>query len=274
MLRIADDVKRSGDGRGAIILYRGAAQEAPSDPLPLQRLGTALLDANEAERAEQAFRSALTLRADDPPARRGLALSLLAQGRAAEALPILQTLEASGSDARLLRAEGTAFDMLGRSAEAQAAFRRGIARAPSDADLHGNLALSLALSGNAADALAELRAALAAPQPDPRQEGNAVLVLSLLGRTAEAEVRGTQTLGTEATISLMRRAARARAAETSADRLAALGVLTSSLTAAPPATSSLLPPPETTSVTGAAPANSEAPSPPVVDLPEAAKSAQ
>ena len=243
LTRLGDDVRKNGDPASAVALYRSASAAAPHDPVPLTHLGEALNDAGDPQRAEQAFRTALTLQPQNQAAQHGLAVALLAQGRAAEALPLLQALDRPGAGARLLGAEGTALDMLGRHPEAQATYRRGLQADPTDAALHGNLALSLALQGQAGPALAELRAAVGAPQPDPRQEANAVLVLALLGRTDEARQRGSQTLGAAGTQSLIDRAEAARHTTDPVRQAQSLGVLTSASPAAPAAPLSLLPPP-------------------------------
>jgi tetratricopeptide (TPR) repeat protein len=142
-----------------------------------------------------------------------------------------------------LGAEGTALDMLGRRQEAQAVYRRGLQADPTDAALHGNLALSLALEGQQSAALTELRAAIGAPQPDPRQEANAVLVLALLNRVDEARARGAQTIGPAGTETLIGRADLARQTGDPLRQAQALGVLTSARPAQPPAPRTLLPPP-------------------------------
>jgi Flp pilus assembly protein TadD len=241
LTRLGDDVRRGGDAAGAVALYRSASAASPRDPVPLTDMGEALNEAGDPQRAEQAFRTSLSLQIANPTAEQGLAVSLLAQGRPAEALPILRALDKPGAGARLLGAEGTALDMLGRHAEAQDIYRRGLQAEPTDAALHGNLALSLALSRQADASLAELRAALGAPLPDPRQEANAVLVLVLLDRLEEARARGGQTVGAAGTETLIDRATAARKTSDPLLQAQALGVLTApGLPAAP---RSLLPPP-------------------------------
>ena len=226
LTRLGDDMSRGGDPSGAVKLYRAAYLADPNDPHNLQRMGQAFLDMNSPMNAEQAFRGALMLAPDDVAAKRGMTLSLLAEGRAAEALPLLQQLARHSTDPRLLRAEGTALDMLGRQAEAQAIYRYALNHAPIDADLHGNLALSLALSGETTEALREIEAAIASPNPDPRQDANAVLVLALTGNVAAAQARGKTTIGAAATHDLLVRAAQARAATNAPGRAIAIGLMT------------------------------------------------
>jgi Flp pilus assembly protein TadD len=242
LTRLGDDMRRNGDAAGAIGLYRAASQADPRDPVTLERMGDAFMDMNDPARAEQAFRGELAIDPHNAAAERGLALALLAQNKAAEALPILQRLAQGSSDPRLLRADGTALDMVGRPGDAQAVYRRGLRFAPIDADLHGNLALSLALSGDAPDALTEMQAAIASPNPDPRQNANAVLVLALTGNADAARAQGDATIGAAATEALLARAQQALAAADSRSRAIAVGVVTSNASGAPPLASVLLPP--------------------------------
>jgi Flp pilus assembly protein TadD len=242
LTRLGDDMRRSGDSADAIGFYRAASQAAPRDPAMLERMGDAFMDMNDPARAEQAFRGELVIDPGNVAAKRGLALALLAQGRASEALPILQRLAEGSSDPGLLRAEGTALDMVGRPADAQAVYRRALSIAPVDPDLHGNLALSLALSGDAAGALTEMQAAIAAPNPDPRQDANAVLVLALTGNADAARTRGDATIGAAATEALLARAQQALTATDARSRAISVGVLTGSVSGAPPAAATLLPP--------------------------------
>jgi Flp pilus assembly protein TadD len=242
LTRLGDDMRRNGDAAGAIGLYRAASQAAPNDPVVLGHMGDAFMDMNDPARAEQAFRGELAVQPSNRAAERGLALSLLAQNQPAEALSILQRLAGDSSDPGLLRAEGTALDMVGRSAEAQAVYRRGLKSAPIDANLHGNLALSLALGGDATGAVTEMQAAVASPNPDPRQDANAVLVLALTGNTAAARARGNATVGAAATETLLARAQQASSAGDARSRAIAVGVLTSTAPGAPPSGSTLLPP--------------------------------
>jgi Tfp pilus assembly protein PilF len=237
LARLGDAMRRNGDPAGALGLYRAASAADPRNAGVLQRMGSAFLAMHDAPRAEQAFRGALANDPHDHAARRGLALALLGENRPAAALPILQQLAAGSSDPGLLRAEGAAFDMTGQPRAAQAVYRHALSLDPIDADLHGNLALSLALSGDAAEALAQMQAAIASPDPDPRQNANAVLVLALTGHAAAAQMRGDSTIGAVATEALLARARQADSMPDPRQRATAVGMLA----AQPQAGSTLLP---------------------------------
>jgi Flp pilus assembly protein TadD len=233
MIRLGDDMRRSGDLAGALEIYRSAERSDPHDAVPLERMGETLLALDDAPRAEQAFRAALTLASGDANARRGLAQALLAEHHAEEALPILRELAAGSPDPRMFRAYGTALDLTGQPEAAQQVYRQGLQIAPADADLHGNLALSLAISGDTHGALQQMRAAIDAPDPDPRQEANAVLIMALAGQADTARERGDRALGAAATDVLLGRAAQARGATDARGRALALGVITATPTAVP-----------------------------------------
>jgi len=210
LTRLGDDMRHGGDSAGALDLYRAADARDPRDAEALARTGDAFLEVGEPGRAETAFRAALAVR-DVPGAGRGLAVALLQQGRAVEALPLLQPLATDGAPAGVWRATGTALDLLGRQSEAQVAYRKGLIAAPADSGLHGNLALSLAISGQLTEALSEANAAVTAPNADPRQTANQVLLLAYAGQTEAARTRGRAMLGLPATNVLLTRAAQARA---------------------------------------------------------------
>lgn len=245
LIRLGDDMRRNGQPADALAFYRAASHATSRDPMPLQRMEDALMDLHDPARAEQAFRGELAIDPGNAAAERGLAGALLAQNRAAEALPILQRLGEGTADPNLLRTIGTALDMVGQPDAAQAVYRRGLHLDPIDADLHGNLALSLALSGQAAAAVSEMQAAIASPDPDPRQAANAVLVLALTGNTATAEARGNATIGAATTQALLARAQQALAATDPRARAAAVGMLTGTSPGQVPLASTLLPSPAT-----------------------------
>ena len=200
--------------------------------MALERLGQGSMAQGDPARAEQAFRAALAVRPSDE-ARRGLGLALLSQRQVNEALPLLAALADEQPDPRRLRAYGVALDMAGRQVDAQAAYRRGLRLAPADANLHGNLALSLAVAGQTDAALGEMRAARLAPLPDARQEVNSVLLLAVAGRENEARQQGNTTLGRARTDIVLRQASQVREAPDAASRAAIFGLLAAAVTETP-----------------------------------------
>ena len=221
LVRMGDEMRNAGDPGSAAGFYQGAAERDPSDPVPLIRMGDLRRAVGEEGLAEASYRAALAVDSRNAAASAGLAASLLAQGRGAEALGLLEPVARNSSDPKLLRNYGVALDMAGRQADAQAAYRRGLAAAPADAALHSNLALSLAVSGDTDGAL---RAIQMAGAGRPAQAANAVLLLAMAGRDTEARVRGAGMAPDEleALVAQGRQAARAA---TPGERAAALGVV-------------------------------------------------
>jgi len=224
LIQLGDGLQRTGDTEGALALYRGAASQNGSDPVALERVGQALMAQGDPARAEQAFRAALALNGRLAGARSGRALAVLTQGHVTEALPMLAALANDQPTPQSLRAYGAALDMAGHQDEAQDAYHRGLALAPADANLHGNLALSLAAAGQMGAALDEMRLAQAAPLPDPRQDVNAVLLRAVTGQELEARRLGASLLGPARTEAVLRQARTVRAADDPSARATAFGL--------------------------------------------------
>ena len=79
----------------------------------------------------------------------GMASVFLRSGRPVEALPLFAAAQSAGAQARdLLSDRGLAFDLVGDSESAQAAYKRAIALDDDDNEAKRRLALSYAISGN------------------------------------------------------------------------------------------------------------------------------
>ncbi len=226
LVRMGDSMRQSGDLNGASDFYLAAIARDPHDVAPLLRLGDTQLAMGASQRAEQSFRAALALEPRNREASVGLAIALLSHGDPATALAYIAPIARTSRDPRVLRNYGVALDMLGRSAEAQAVYRRGLTQTPADPDLHGNLALSLATSGNMAGAEAEIRAAVNLPNAPERELVNEVMLLAMAGQDAEARAAGMQFADPDRTEALMEQGHRAAAAETPGARAVALGTIT------------------------------------------------
>ena len=225
LIKLGDDVRRQGDANGALAIYQAASSQDSHDPSALARIGSVSIDLGQPLRAEQAYRAILAADPQNTEARFGLGLSLLGQQKVNDALPILGSLAQDSSDMRRLRGYAVALDMAGRPAEAQRYYRIALAKAPTDADLHGDLALSLAAAGDSAAALAESDRAVASVLPDTHQRANNVLLLAMAGQTDEARKRGLQWLGADQTEAVIKQAALVQQATDPASRAKALGLM-------------------------------------------------
>jgi Flp pilus assembly protein TadD len=224
LIAIGDHMRANGDAAGAMAFYRHASLNVPRDPLPLIREGETYIAMNQPLRAAAVFREALVLDGGSTEAKAGLAVAELAVGQPQEAATLLAPL-ANGDDTRIIRNYGVSLDLLGRQTEAQAAYRRGLQIAPTDGDLHADLALSLAVGGDMVGAINEMESALASPKTHPWQRANQVLLLALAGHADVARALGERTLGANQTSDLLDRAERARAADTPTARAAVLGLV-------------------------------------------------
>lgn len=223
LMRMGDSLRATGDLADAAEFYRGASLKEAAGPAPLVRLGDLRRAEGDDAQAEAAYRLALAAAPRDPGAVGGLAAVLLRQGRGADALALLEPLARNNPDARTLRNLGVALDMAGRQGEAQAAYRRGLAAAPADADLHGNLAFSLAISGDTEAALRSMQTAALLPARLAWQPTNLALLLAMAGQEDEARARAAD-MPAEALAAVLDQGRRARNAATPAARAVALGV--------------------------------------------------
>ncbi len=87
---------------------------------------------------------------------------------------------------QLLTARGIALDRLSRHAEAQATYRKGLQRDPTDFALLSNLGLSLGLSGQTDEGITILRELVRDGSATANTRGNLALVYGLAGREREA----------------------------------------------------------------------------------------
>lgn len=147
--------------------FRAATQAEPGSAAAHFHLGNALLAGNAPDRAEASLRRALRLESNDADIAAALALALRAQGQDDDALAFAQRA-ASGGEPGHLAALGDLLAVLGRTAEAEAAFRRALDSAPDHVAAHEGLARLLLAAHDPRAAAAGFRRALAlAPEAWP-----------------------------------------------------------------------------------------------------------
>ncbi len=180
----------SGDARGAEAELRAALAAVPpgtraAAPLAMQ-LGVLLAHAGRPADAEAALRQAVALDRRFPPATAALAEHLTAQGRADEAVKLLEPL-ARVRDFALANAYGDALKAAGRKAEAVEQHRRAAEIEPRNAVAWHNLAASAGDLQRFADTEAAAALALALGLDAPETFLVRARALAGLERWEEAE---------------------------------------------------------------------------------------
>lgn len=186
-LRLADRAAEQGDHETAATLYRNAFSSNPESVDALVGLGRSYRHLGQSRRGEQALREALARRGNDAGILLELGRTQLADGRTEEGLASLQRAQAlAPRDPRIITAHGIALDQLGRHADAQREYQKGLRIDPTDFALLSNLALSLGLSGAPEAGIDILRELVRDNEATARTRGNLGLLYGLAGREREA----------------------------------------------------------------------------------------
>ncbi|TLU72717.1 tetratricopeptide repeat protein [Lichenicoccus roseus] len=152
-LKVADIELASGAPDAALRIMQDLAARRPGDARVTLRMGEADAALGHPQAAEASFRRVLATAPGNVPAGLGLARLQLASDPAG-ALAGLQGLAKAGPrDARILTDLGVALDLLGRAAEAQAAYHAALDVDPALLSAQADLGLSLAISGHPSAAL-------------------------------------------------------------------------------------------------------------------------
>lgn len=187
-LGVADAAMGAGIPETALNVARGVLAHSPQNAGALVREGDALAALGRTNEAVASFNKAIAAAPGAAPAHLGLSRMLLMQGDPAKAeTELLLVLEKDPRDTRALVNIGIARDLLGRHAEAQAAYQQALEISPGLNAARVNLGLSFALAGNAPEATATLRPL--AEQPDASQSvrHDLAVALAISGRRDEAE---------------------------------------------------------------------------------------
>ncbi len=187
LMRIGKAARNGGDYSNAVAVFRRAAEIEPRLPDPFVALGDTLLMIGAVNEAIVAYNSGLARDGSCLPALRGLARAYIETGRPELALaPLNQALTLSPDNPQCLMLLGVVKDVEGRHQQAQADYQRGLRRAPGDAALTVDLALSLALSGNYPNAIAILQPVATAPSGTAQERQTLALIYGLEGSAGEA----------------------------------------------------------------------------------------
>jgi Flp pilus assembly protein TadD len=187
ILTMADRAMAAGDGETAARLYSEAIRQGGEDPGLLDRLARAYLTAARWSEAAGVYRRILLGQPADIRAQRGYARALMRLGQPAAAVGYLEDVARAAPDAATLNALGVAYDMLGRHADARAAYERGLAIAPDDRSLRNNLGLSQALAGDHEAAIRTLEPLAVGPASTAQARQNLALAYGLKGDALAAE---------------------------------------------------------------------------------------
>ncbi|MSO65062.1 MAG: sulfotransferase family protein [Alphaproteobacteria bacterium] len=203
LLRAIEHAPRAGDAlhllglialqdgrvRAAIDWLGRAVDAAPANPVFRGNLGSAYRAAGELPAAEAAYRAALDRKADYEPALGNLALVLLEQERAAEALAVFErAIAADATSAEAQFGRGNALAALGRHGEAALTFRAALALRRDYLEAANNLANALAVEGLLDAALDTIDQACRGARVPAALHANRGRLLALAGRDGAAIV--------------------------------------------------------------------------------------
>jgi Flp pilus assembly protein TadD len=158
----------------------------PADQAALLLRADALVALGREAEATPLYRTVLAATPNSAGARLGLGRSLLAVDAAAAEEQFLAALAIDPGSAPAANNLGIARDLQQRHAEAQIAYRRALAAAPTMQAAAVNLALSLGMSGQAGEAIPLLRPIAQAPGATPRVRHDFAALLAISGDRAGA----------------------------------------------------------------------------------------
>lgn len=187
--REARTLSEKGDTAGALAVLQKALKRDPDNTGYLVFGGALEEKTGHADKAAAAYRRALERKPADPEASLGLAKLLLAAGKNAEAMAVLDALPPDALDSALLERRAGLRAQYGDHTGAMADFERLLAAAPDDQTaLRGYAASALAAKdwAKAETALNRLLAASKSPETTAWAREQLVIALRATGKSAEA----------------------------------------------------------------------------------------
>lgn len=149
-LRVAQAAEDSGDHQAALSMYSLAANDPDADRQQQIKATDGMLRNGGMTGAKSFLERKIKENPDDPDLLAGLGAVQVMAGEADRAVATLsRSLSARPDDVRAMTNKAVALDVLHRHSEAQALYRKALARAPGDIAITNDLALSLMLSGQA-----------------------------------------------------------------------------------------------------------------------------
>ncbi len=178
---LARRMEERGDLTAALRFYRQAAVRDPRDAAAWQETMRLAFLLGEDALARAAFEKARALAPGSPGVLVAEARFLILDDRPLDARRVLSRVPAAARGAAYYRVLGLSFDLEGAHARARQVYAQGLERAPEDAGLMVDLALSLALDENYGAANDILRRLADRPGMEGLARANLALVAALAG---------------------------------------------------------------------------------------------
>jgi Flp pilus assembly protein TadD len=179
---------RAANSRRDLEASRDRFQANPKDADAALQYAKALRAVGQRSQAVAVLEQATIAHLDNKALLAGYGRALADNGNFQQAFDVLSRAHTPDDpDWRILSAQGTVLDQLGRYDEARQYYASALKMAPDEPSVLSNLALSYVLSKDLPKAEEILRRANGRADADPRVRQNLALVVGLQGRLAEAE---------------------------------------------------------------------------------------
>jgi Flp pilus assembly protein TadD len=182
------EASRSSDPRRDVELYRERFRANPKDADAALHYAKALRATGQRSQAVALLEQATIAHPGNKALLAGYGRALVDNGNFQQGFDVLGSAHTPDDpDWRILSAQGTALDQLGRNDEARQYYASALKIVPDEPSVLSNLGLSYVLSKDLPNAEETLRRAYGRADADPRVRLNLALALGLQGRLAEAE---------------------------------------------------------------------------------------
>jgi Flp pilus assembly protein TadD len=182
------EVSHTADPRRDLELYGDRFRASPKDADAALQYARALRATGQRSQAVAVLEQATIANSNNKALLAGYGRALVDNGNFQLAFDVLSRAHSPDNpDWRVLSAQGTALDQLGRHDEARQYYAGALKIVPEEPTVLSNLGLSYALSKDLPKAEETLRRAYGGAASDPRVRQNLGVVVGLQGRLAEAE---------------------------------------------------------------------------------------